>query len=726
MAKLYIPKDCVFEGEISKIQYEGDILIENPMQTQAIESTAGSVVYRTGDETLDCSTIRAATGLSLRGATLKVSDLSGEEGEIEGTQIVVDHFHFSDHLAIKGEELHIQSIQAKSAVIEADSIHIDRLHIEGDLILRGRDLTVNETMAGKIVLSGNLKGERMTAIESVHQEQGSITVRFLDTRTYSAEDHVRGMVAISTAEDVRAAGVRGFLRPDEFNILSGTQNTMDPSAQAISSSPSEITSSPEPVDTAGSDEGWIVQAEPVERDPNILHHPNDPDQLDTRSIPTGELELVDEEMEDAFVPTHEFVPPKPAVAAVEETSEPSSDEATDLGFADEADEVAEYVGESGGESHEFSTNPTVEPEDGFEVDQMAEFEPAEVPDEATDVAGDTLDGGNDEEADYAVDADEEEGPVQELNTDDLAGFDAQFDDGMSDQFVVEDQEEEVHQADFEPAMVAAASGADLSADHFEAEAVAPVAVETTADVVGSAPMVTEVPEKNVEEVVRDVVADIRADDLVAPAETESAEPTQAGEFSAATDIDADSISDIEDYMTITGEDDEFEAPTPSDFGDIGSAGDPEDFQSVPEFGNTTDLEEMSPEITAEDLEDDSQDVTEDLTAVAVEAGESSDPDALDDSGNSSAESMGMGGELNQTALSQKLTEILDQIRAFFPEKNYPKFVGQIQRYVEERRFKILAKERNKEAVLARIDKMDHEEISQLARHFYSTLDDALQ
>ena len=73
-------------------------------------------------------------------------------------------------------------------------------------------------------------------------------------------------------------------------------------------------------------------------------------------------------------------------------------------------------------------------------------------------------------------------------------------------------------------------------------------------------------------------------------------------------------------------------------------------------------------------------------------------------------------------MDKALTRVLDQIRAYFPDENYPKFIYQIQHYVEENRIGILIKARNKEAVLSSFDKLNHPEISTLARKFYEVLE----
>ncbi|CAM2005432.1 hypothetical protein [Acanthopleuribacter pedis] len=778
MAKLYIPKDCVLEGALTKISYSGDIVIENSLSPQEVTSTGGGVVLHSSAESLTCAKISAATGIALRGQAVTATSVSGEEGEIEARDLQCHQLTLTDHLALKAETLRIHTLKAKSAVIEADRIEIDQLQIEGDLFLRGREVNVVECSAGKVQLSGMYQGERMTAVGGVHQEQGSITVRFLDTRTYSAEDHVRGMVAISTAEEVRAVGVRGFLRPDEFNILSGSNGMsmdlavakpmpMAPAAEDGSQAETEPQAFAEPTMSDETEATWLVEAEPVAKDPDILHHPNDPDQIDTRSVPTGELDLVTAAVDDAFVPTHEFVPPEPAAAAPPEEAEAPAEGAPEEEVEPEPEAAPDP---EAGVDTAFSTNPAVEGEDEGAFEPAPEAEEAhwksveELPDsmqaaasaaeEMMEVANASVDG----EDGPAV-----EEPVEELNNEELASFDTGFDDpDLPQEFEVVEAQPVAEEAEAafetdkptetafdadEEAVTAleaeepAAEAEEENGDHVaensadaDAEAFMPVEAAPAAD--DSEPEAVEAaaiePDVSADDLVREAVSDIRADDLI---ESDiSAEDLQgvSDPGFVADDFDPESLSEMNDFMTMNGEEEDFVAPKPEspDFGDLSAAGDPEDFSSVPEFGNTSDLGDLGPQdVTADDLT--SQ--PEPLTAQAEPFTSQPEPftsqpdvsegDGLDDSGNQSDAFVTPG--VNEDALAEQLNGILDQICAFFPEKNYPKFVGQIQRYVDERRFKILAKERNKEAVLSRIDKMEHPDISSLARTFYATLAESL-
>ena len=73
-------------------------------------------------------------------------------------------------------------------------------------------------------------------------------------------------------------------------------------------------------------------------------------------------------------------------------------------------------------------------------------------------------------------------------------------------------------------------------------------------------------------------------------------------------------------------------------------------------------------------------------------------------------------------LVRDLTTILDEIRSYFPQDNIPNSISQIQRYIDEGRFNLFAKSRNKEAVLSNFDKFEHETISRLVRSFFTRVE----
>jgi hypothetical protein len=72
-------------------------------------------------------------------------------------------------------------------------------------------------------------------------------------------------------------------------------------------------------------------------------------------------------------------------------------------------------------------------------------------------------------------------------------------------------------------------------------------------------------------------------------------------------------------------------------------------------------------------------------------------------------------------LVDRLGSLIDDVKNCFPDDNYPKFISQIEVYLKEKRFKILRKKRNREAVISSFDRLDNPRISELARTFYTEL-----
>ena len=118
--------------------------------------------------------------------------------------------------------------------------------------------------------------------------------------------------------------------------------------------------------------------------------------------------------------------------------------------------------------------------------------------------------------------------------------------------------------------------------------------------------------------------------------------------------------------------------------------------------DVSDIEDVEEVLDADDLED------EDLEAIDVtdELDEIDLNDALDP----------------EEEMARELNELLGQIRSFFPEDNIPNSINQIQRYIDERRFNLFAKARNREAVLSNFDKFEHQEISRLVRDFFAKIE----
>lgn len=178
------------------------------------------------------------------------------------------------------------------------------------------------------------------------------------------------------------------------------------------------------------------------------------------------------------------------------------------------------------------------------------------------------------------------------------------------------------------------------------------------------------------------------------------------------------IQGFDDYQTTDELDEEVAAEIDASSTDVSMAG-----LEMPE--ETEDLweEESEPELEVEDV----------ATDIEVEELSEDDFYSVDDSQFTelAVEEEPAAEESQQEVLSEddlrkSLTQTLDQIREYFPDENYPKFIYQIQNYVNEGRFNILAKARNRDAVLSSFEKLNHPEISKLSSEFYGTLADYFQ
>ena len=69
-----------------------------------------------------------------------------------------------------------------------------------------------------------------------------------------------------------------------------------------------------------------------------------------------------------------------------------------------------------------------------------------------------------------------------------------------------------------------------------------------------------------------------------------------------------------------------------------------------------------------------------------------------------------------------LNGVLDQIRAFFPEDNYPQSIDQIRNYVANRQLNLFRRARNRDSVIKNFHKFNHDQINGLIGTFFEILD----
>ncbi|QTD51142.1 hypothetical protein [Sulfidibacter corallicola] len=656
-------------------------------------TTQGGISYKPSCDSVECSEISAAGDVIVEVANLTVAKISGDDGDLRGQVLNLQDVQLEGQLTATADNLKVARLKVNQAELTGQVIDIEELDIEGELVLKAEQIRIGHIRAGKARISGNLECERMVAVDGVYVTEGSVTIRYLDTSNFEAADEVTGMVAISTAEKVRAAGVRGFLRPAEFDFLSGAAGSLNLS-QSVQATPRESADAPAAkADTADAEEEpgitpgeWV--SEEAEPSPSITP------EFEEEALPDVENDS-EAEIEAAYATLPDDVDDVSA-SAVEEpefrTAPPEPTEAPSNAGAFQVDHLGEMM--TTGSS---AVERDVDPVESIAIDSIS----AEAAEDLDESAALTLDSTLDTQDDVEeVHTDEFE--AMAISDDEPEAFDTPAEDagdvdGDQDPWAIINREIEPDDE--------APDGADISEDHGFGVA---LSSDIHADDFDDGPT-----EDLTESLNEELNEELREEEENSELE---ATPSAEESFDHISEIDAESMSELQDYATIDGDDlDDLEMSAKNgapEFGDIDSPGDPEDFQSVPEFGNTRDLDEAT---TSASLES---------TGLG-----NSDSDSFDDSGNhhlNTDELPAMDEDMGLTALTLQLTEILDQIRAFFPEKNYPKFVGQIQRYVEERRFHILAKDRNREAVLSRIDKLNHPEISQLARSFYTCLDESRQ
>jgi len=183
-------------------------------------------------------------------------------------------------------------------------------------------------------------------------------------------------------------------------------------------------------------------------------------------------------------------------------------------------------------------------------------------------------------------------------------------------------------------------------------------------------------------------------------------PQLGEEMDNTEELDDDSLPEISGLEEERGEPLELD-PQSFDADDGGL--EDEEIESVDSFdlSEIGDEENDAEELSAEDLH--SMEETAEEDAVLEPLGE--EPAAL-------TESLSP-----EESLSRELIHILDQVKAYFPEDNYPNFLNQLTRYVADHRFSLFAKERNKEAVLASFEKLGHPEIDTLASAFFAKVDE---
>ena len=727
MDKLFIPAGCIIEGNAVSIINEGDIVIENDLLPQRIESVNGGIRYIPQSREVICKELSAPRGrLEVQGESLTVQDIRADSATLDVNQLEVEDLLYTEgSLQIHGQTLILNQCRAREIEIRGGDMEGHAVTCGETLILEGRQLKLEQIEAQNVIIRGNLTCKKLVARDGVLVESGQVSIKYLESPKFEAAASVRGIVVIATSKDVKAEGVRGFLHPDELNMLNDaspeTINTMDlppipdkpPTSATESASFTAAASEPSQpygrdafsADTMSYDQTDDFQAEPMS------------------IVPASE----DEGISSGEFSGSTSVPGAPKAAAVESTNQNLDPEPTS----------------TEPQNHTFSTKPTNFEEDGIhtplndlaqdsaaEEDTSGDFDYHASPDEeeqASDISAFSPDDSSSEDSD--------ESP---LNIDNPYSADEDEPLTVEDPFSRDDEDEPLtvedpfsQDADKSPLtlgdhLAGASSNHDQPA--YQMENVVPFAAAEE----NSALEIGDLPDTDITYEL-DVAAEVppaylndddpqgQIDPYLSPSggESETGEPDYYLPDDLGGAAPLDSQYDIQHLANPIDEENDLYAATGEDFGD----------DSLPDIASIEDLD------SAEDIEvnthafDDTMDDME--YPEMADDHTSSDAEVLGEEDLYVVEEIPADNDLladgedvpgNEDDLVAMLTEILHQIRAYFPEDNYPNSINQIQRYLEEKRFSLFSKANNKNAVLSSFDKFDHPEISQLARSFFEKLE----
>lgn len=726
MDQLVIPQGCVIQGEKLSIRHEGDIVIRSQMSLLSIKSLHGNLHYAPPGEQSTCAHLGAEEGeLRLDARAFQGDLLTGRTLVLNcGNLLISQAMQASESLLLEGESLEVPECRGGELVIHlSGSAQAQTIEAEGPLELVVHSGTVGHIRARRVLIScaGRFEADRITASEGVEIRSGHITVKMVDAPSFQAAPSVRGIVMLSTAEDVRAEGVRGFILPTEFKMLSEQSGLL-----ALASS-GEPAPSSRPTRSA---EQPAVRPAPREQAPSPAPS------AALAEVPAAEpaaddLDLADFEEEEPLQGQERLTEGRHSEAQDPQAMDPYRIDTADLSYLEQV--------ESG---------HLPEPADAGGLDLEAEpawhldGEAAPVFDE---ISAEPASFAQGEDADLAIDPDSFEEPASIHSQPTLAAS------APADPEEVFTGEEDLPEQVFEPADSSSAEieeeglagDGDFSnepaqppADEFaldfsvseERDAAGEELPETFDQSFYTMAMPAFSPAEPAGEHSSQPLPDPASEGGADPAAPEEAEEFHAEEPTSAPEEDAAAELPLVDSFDDADLGPELPAAPAMDAFDSA--------ELVPEplidssFASTG-LEELAPPVDIADFQDPDFPVQSaplpppvpppvppplslgGLPGSAMPAEPSQDEEELP--------SPSQAQLRKEDLLVDLLGNIMDDIKSHFPDDNYPKFIGQIETYLQERRFPILRKARNREAVLSSFDRLDHPEISKLARLFYKQM-----
>jgi len=233
MEQMIIPKGCEITGEVRGLAYPGDIEIQEPMAVKTLTSAEGGIAVRVGDNDLVLETVTAGKDIRIEAGAVSVSILRADSLQLEVGSLAVN----SEARAVL--ELNVTSrgpVGFHEAICEEGDLTVEATRLDavkihgGEVTLSMESGRLAEIKGHKVVISGDLECDRISAVETVQVISGKIRIRHVESPSFKADPSVTGIVMVATCEEVRAEGVRGFLHPNELDMLSGSEPTAPPAS----------------------------------------------------------------------------------------------------------------------------------------------------------------------------------------------------------------------------------------------------------------------------------------------------------------------------------------------------------------------------------------------------------------------------------------------------------------------------------------------------------------
>lgn len=679
MESLNIPESCRIDGTDISLENDGDIVVVNQLVPRLLMSSGGSITYHPQGPA-EVPIVEAPQGkVEVQGAAFRCDQIKARDAKLR-----LDEGHFKDIqvegvLNLEGKQLDVTMALANSVKIQGDVVKIGTLEVAGELHIKAGKLIAREIKADSVVIHGSLESKKLTAATTVKAESGHVAIKWLSVPEFTAADSVTGIVMVATTKVVRASGVRGFIQPDELNMLT-----------------SDDTGEHEPL--------------PVVKDESQYN--------------TTDLEAMANEKpatDGAF---------NTVMLDSESTKQQDSSDAPATAEAD----VSELLDETPVAEPDLDDTDPGEPEPGNATVMMSPKELKEKLAEAPDVDLDEAANADwDEPVEDGIDEPSEQAEPQDMHTVAIPSAELSENYRLSDSFdTVAMSPDELLE---DPMMASEEAVSTLPSDDIEEPAIETLDAGSVDQDLGDVEELSDIEELDVEAL--DDVEAITTDELddfedldVTDLDDNSLDDVLEGDDLEYEELDEVESPDVEPSdEALSRDSDSFSLPEIAPH-DLNAEDFPDEVQGDPAFDSSAtfdagELEELDDVPSVDSFEEigeidplQSLDVAErpptgefdadDILGDALEDNELADTDPDEDP---------------EDVAIRDMRGILNEVRALFPDDNYPQFINQISRYLDERRLKLFYKESNRNAVLSSFDKFNHEQISALARKFFARVDE---